>query len=221
MHRPYRIIDISQPVSSRTACFPGDTPFSRQVTVSFAESKVINLTAITMSPHVGTHADAPVHVQGDMAEGSGMAASLPLENFIGPAVVFDVSPLNDAIGIEHVAGKLKTLDRLPARVLFKTCREIRYEVFEDRYAYFSVELVQALADRGVTLMGIDTPSVDDVNSKTLDAHHALIARGLCWLENLDLTRVEEGEYVLVAPPLKLAEVEASPVRAVLLEGDGW
>jgi arylformamidase len=221
MHRPYRIIDISQPVGSRTACFPGDTPFSRQVTVSFAESKVINLTAVTMSPHVGTHADAPVHVQGDMADGSGMAASLPLENFIGPAVVLDVSPLDDALRMGHIAEKLKAFDSLPGRVLFKTLRQIRYEVFEDSYSYFSVELVHGLADRGVTLMGIDTPSVDHVNSKSLEAHHALVARGLCWLENLDLTLVEEGQYVLVALPLKLTEAEASPVRAVLLKGDGW
>ena len=60
MYDRYRIIDISQPISSRAACFPGDTPFSRQVTVSYQDS-VVNLTAITMSPHVGTHADAPVH----------------------------------------------------------------------------------------------------------------------------------------------------------------
>ncbi len=217
MYERYRIIDVTQPVSSRAACFPGDTPFSRQITVSYQESKVINLTAITMSPHVGTHADAPVHVTGDMNDGVGMAASLPLENYFGPAVVLDVSPLDERIKAEHVAAKLEKFSDMPRRILFKTSWLIRHEVFEEKYAYFSVSLIEELAREGVFLMGIDTPSVDYIHSKTLDAHHALLKADMCWLENLDLTRVEEGEYFLVALPLKLTEVEASPVRAVLLQ----
>jgi len=217
MYDRYRIIDISQPISSRAACFPGDTPFSRQVTVSYQESSVINLTAITMSPHVGTHADAPVHVTGDMNDGVGMAASLPLEYYFGPAVVIDVSPLDELIKVEHVAFKLDNFADKPRRVLFKTSSLIRYEVFEEKYAYFSVDLIEEMASRNVIMMGIDTPSVDYIHSKTLDAHHALLKAEMCWLENLDLTQVEEGEYFLSALPLKFTEIEASPVRAVLLQ----
>ncbi len=77
-----------------------------------------------------------------------------------------------------------------------------------------------LSALGVGLVGIDTPSVDHVRSKGLSAHHALLDAGMSWLENLDLTQVEAGEYFLIALPLKLTELEASPVRAVLLTGDG-
>ena len=212
----YEIIDITQPVSSRTACFPGDTPFSRVITLSYKESHVVNLSAITMSPHVGTHADSPIHIYGDMADGLGMASSLPLSHYLGPVVVLDVSPFEDQIMIAHVEPKLAKLGSTPERILFKTKKEIRYEVFEHRYAYFSSELVQYLVAQGIMLMGIDTPSVDHIDSKSLEAHHELLAGQMSWLENLDLTKVKEGAYFLIALPLKLTEVEASPVRAVLL-----
>lgn len=212
----YRIIDISQPVDEKTACFPGDVPFSRQLTVSYDSSEVMNLTALTMSPHVGTHADAPVHVRGDMSVSVETAGTLPLEPFIGPAVVIDVSPYMADINWEKVAGKIDAYDPLPPRVLFRSQVTLRYDVFEKNYAWLSVDLVVALAERGVTLVGLDTPSVDHIDSKTLETHHALLMAGMVWLENLDLTQAPEGEGFLIAPPLKFTSLEASPVRALLL-----
>ncbi len=212
----YRLVDISQPVDETTACFPGDVPFSRQITVDYAQSGVLNLSAFTMSPHVGTHADAPVHIHGDMAESREMAAQLPLEPFIGPALVVDVSPCHTALQWEHVAEKLAGITALPPRILFRTRRHLRPEVFETDYAWFSTNLVVQLAERGVTLMGLDTPSVDHVDSKTLETHHAMLMAGMVWLENLDLTHAPEGTAFLIAPPLRFTRLEASPVRAVLL-----
>jgi arylformamidase len=219
MPGPFKIIDISQPVTSRTACFPGDVPFSKRVTVTYKESKVVNLTALTMSPHVGTHADAPIHCYGDLGEGRDTAGDMPLQPFIGPAVVVDLSPITTGISPEHFRETIEKLSDFPHRVLFKTAKLIRYEVFEEHYAFCTVEAVKYLADRGVGLIGIDTPSVDNVGSKALDAHAALIEAKMCWLENLDLTNVETGEYFLVAPPLKFMELEASPVRAILIDSD--
>lgn len=213
----YQIIDISQPVTSRTACFPGDVPFSKQLTLTYKDSRVVNLTALTMSPHVGTHADAPIHCYGDLSEGRDTAGNMPLEPFVGPAFVLDISPTVDGIHPVRVERKLEQLKEFPKRVLFKTTQKIQLEIFEDAYAHFTVELVQYLAARNVSLIGIDTPSVDHVKSKWLEAHHALMEAKMFWLENLDLTQVEEGEYFLTALPLKLMELEASPVRAVLLK----
>lgn len=211
------ILDISQPVSAATACFPGDVPFRKDLTVSYADSQVINLTAFTMSPHVGTHADAPIHIYGDMANGNGMIGQAPLSPYLGPALVVDISPTVDAVQPEHIQDRIAQYPNLPGRILFKTARTIRTDVFETAYAYFSVSLVDDLASKGVVLMGIDTPSVDHIHSKTLDAHHTLLNHRMAWLENLDLTCVEPGLYYLVALPLKMMELEASPVRAVLLK----
>jgi arylformamidase len=212
---PYtRIIDISQPVEEATACFPGDTPFSRKITCTYEDSKVINLTALTMSPHVGTHADAPVHIKGSLAnQGDIKAGNLALAPFIGPALVLDFAPTTEAITRVMVEEKLQAMHfageeselRLPGKILLKTQSSCNYKTFAQRYSYIAEELV-----------GLDTPSVDDINSKNLPTHQVLDQAAMVWLENLDLSQVDGGLYFLLALPLKFMELEASPVRAVLL-----
>ncbi|MFN8659487.1 MAG: cyclase family protein [Candidatus Obscuribacterales bacterium] len=211
-----RIIDISQPVTSTSACFPGDVPFSKHMTLTYADSQIINLTALTMSPHVGTHADAPSHIGGDMDALDAMAGAMPLAPYIGECFVIDAAPFKKGLPSVLLEEKLTDMQRIPERILFRTQIVINYDVFEDEYAYFTVKLVEKAKQFGIRLLGIDTPSVDQTTSKTLETHHALEAGGMSWLENLDLTRVAEGRYFLVALPLKFMELEASPVRAVLL-----
>jgi arylformamidase len=79
----------------------------------------------------------------------------------------------------------------------------------------SVEAVRALLGRGLALLGVDTPSLDGLDSKTLDVHKALFSGGAFNLENLDLRAIEDGEYELVAYPLLLSDLDAAPVRAIL------
>jgi arylformamidase len=226
-----RLIDISQPVKSNSAAFPGDTQFKRELVLSYKESQVVNLTSLTMSPHVGTHVDAPGHIKGDMDALANLVGAMPLEPFIGRAAVIDFSPKNDGISWQSFEEKLRAIgkqdwlanstgrgaERIPERILLRTMQNIRYEVFEEEYAFFETDLVKELAERGVKLLGIDAPSADHVRSKTLEAHHELDRAGMVWLENLDLSNAREGEYYLIALPIKFMELEASPVRAVLLE----
>lgn len=229
MMLPFEIIDISQPVSSSSAYFPGDVPFSRDITLTHQDSGVINLCAFTMSPHVGTHADAPVHVGGALPEPNKQdtnqpfttAGELPLEPFIGPVAVIDVSPCTGAVQWEQVKNHLETYPTFPQRVLFKTVSTIQYDTFESAYPWLSVGLIERLAERGVKLVGLDTPSVDAIDSKALETHHALLKANMVWLENLDLSQVQVSTsqpelFFLSAVPLKFMELEASPVRAVLL-----
>ncbi len=217
---PVDIIDISQPIDEQSAVFPGDVPFRRDITVSYADSGVINLSSFTMSPHVGTHADAPVHLKGSLSEGEGVppvnhAGSLPLLPYIGPAFVIDLAPCHEPITQAHLPDSLKNTP-LPRRLLFRTRRSLRYQVFESDYASFAPELIAYLAQQGVILLGIDTPSVDATTSKTLSAHHALIQHHMSWIENLHLQDVPQGDYFLSALPLKFTTLEATPVRAILL-----
>jgi len=216
----FELIDISIPITSKTACFPGDTPFSKETTGALSKGNCFNLTKLTMSPHVGTHADAPVHIIGDLGGDDNTAGSLPLKPFIGPCLVLNLAPTHDEITIDQVQGILEKMAKFPERILFKTANNLRHEIFEETYAYFSTELVKYLASRGVKLIGIDTPSVDHIDSKNLSAHHELIESQMSWLENLDLSNASEGYYFLVAAPLKFMELEASPVRAVLIKHFG-
>ncbi len=212
-----RLLDISQPVKSDSAAFPGDTQYQKEVMLTYEESKIVNLTSFKMSPHVGTHVDAPSHIKGDMSVAADLVGNLALDSFIGPVLVIDMAPTTEGISFASVEAKLEKLKSLPERVLFRTQEKIRYEVFEDEYSFFTPCLARELASRGVKLMGIDTPSADHIRSKTLDAHHEMDSHGMTWLENLDLCHVKEGEYYLIAFPIKFMELEASPVRAVLLE----
>lgn len=214
------ILDISQPVTEKSACFPGDTPFSRKVTLSYESSNIINLTALTMSPHVGTHADAPVHIKGSLCDADNnadtTAGAMALQAFLGPVAVIDIAPTKAGINASLVREKLTEASKRVKRVLFKTAHDIDFAVFEEEYSYIESDTAELLGQLGFVLVGLDTPSVDHIKSKDLATHNVLDRHGLVWLENLDLRAVEEGEYFLVALPLKFMDLEASPVRAVLL-----
>jgi arylformamidase len=106
---------------------------------------------------------------------------------------------------------------LPPRVLVRTYERMPVDRFDDALAGYAPEVIERLADRGVQLVGIDTASIDPAASKTLDAHQVIRRRGLRVLENLVLDDVPEGDYELIALPLKLTTADASPVRAVLRE----
>ena len=211
--KPYTIIDISQPVTKNTACFPGDTPFDYSFKATYSSNGSYNVTAFTMSPHIGTHTDAASHVA-KIPKPENSIGNMELELFIGPCIVIDLCPYNGEILVRNILEKLPK--EIPPRILLRTRHQSRFDIFEDRYAYLSVETIDFLHNNGVRLIGMDTPSVDASSSKTLLCHHALIARNMVWIENLDLTHAKEGSYFLSALPVKFVDLEAAPVRAVLL-----
>ena len=87
--------------------------------------------------------------------------------------------------------------------------------FPDAIPVMEADLPVWLADRGVRLIGVDLPSVDPLDSKTLDNHHALGRAGIVIVEGLSLADVPEGRYELMALPLKIIGADGSPLRAVL------
>jgi arylformamidase len=204
-----RVIDISVMLSPDTPVWPGDTPFSCLWSWSMTEGSSVNVSAITMSPHAGTHADTPLHV----TNGGAGSEALSLDAFRGPAVVVDVTDLDREIDITEIDQRAQ--GAVLTRLLLKTGRSIADDTFPDSWPRLSVACAQELVRRGVVLFGMDCPSADDRDSKTLEVHHALLDHGVCVLENLDLRRADAGEYVLDALPMKVAGLDAAPVRAVL------
>ncbi len=204
-----RELDISIPMGSRTPEWPGDTPFSCGWTMKLAAGGSVNLSTITTSPHVGTHADAPLHVH----DGWPASHELPLTAFAGRAFVCSVDPSIDTVAAED----LRSLpSRGPVeRLLLRTQCSVAGGSFPKRWPVLSVATVRVLLERGLVLLGVDTPSLDGLDSKTLDVHKALFSGGAFNLENLDLRSIADGEYELVAYPLLLADLDAAPVRAIL------
>lgn len=203
-----RIIDISQPVDRSIGVWPGDTPFFAEFTWDMATGSSCNVSRVETSPHNGTHADAPLHFR----RGGRGIGEVGLDAYLGPCVVID-GPREGTVGPEFFAGI--DLANTP-RILVRTRQEEITEFRRD-FVSLSPEAARWLADHGARLIGLDTPSMDPFESKTMDAHHALLAAEVAILENLVLSHVEPGEYELIALPLRWRGLDASPVRAVLRE----
>ena len=202
-----RLWDISPPLSAATPAFPGDTAYQQKWVAAIGPGCPVNVSAITLSPHLGAHADAPLHYGPNAAA----IGAVDLDPFLGPCRVIhaiDRGPLVAPAHLWHAA------DGLPPRVLVRTCGKAPREWSSD-FSAFAPETIAWLAERGVRLVGIDAQSVDPADSKTLDSHQQLLAYDMRVLENLVLDDVPAGDYELIALPLKLTTACASPVRAVL------
>jgi arylformamidase len=208
------MIDISVELRVGTPEWPGDTPFSCGWTWAIAAGASVNVSTLTTSPHVGTHADAPLHVR----DGWAPSDALPLDAFIGRAAVVDVSsadPDIDLAALERHARASGVDLAGTERLLLRTGRTIADGAFPADWPALTPACAAALAARGLRLLGVDAPSVDGRESKDLAVHHALFAGGAFNIENLDLRHAPPGVYELVAPPVKLVGLDAAPLRAVL------
>lgn len=209
MPDPNRLLwDISPPVHPGAPVFPGDTPYQQHWSAEIGPGCPVNVSAITLSPHVGAHADAPLHYD---PAGAAIGA-LDLAPYLGPCRVIHAIGVRPLLRWEHLA---HAAQGLPPRVLVRTYERVPVGAWDPQLAAFAPETVESLADAGVRLIGIDTASIDPADSKTLDSHQVIRRRDLRVLENLVLDEVPEGDYELIALPLKLTAAEASPVRAVL------
>jgi len=178
------------------------------MSASFAQGANLDLSSISTTVHVGAHTDAPNHYR---ADGVGMEQRA-LERYYGPCQVISVGVgRGNRILPHHVKAEI-----IAPRILFHTGTFPNPDAFNEDFAALSPELVAFLSDRGVQLVGIDTPSVDPCDSKALESHNAIADRDMAILEGVVLEGVESGLYTLIALPLRIEGADASPVRAVLV-----
>lgn len=204
-----KFYDLTPRISPKLAVFPGDQHFERNPAMEMAKGAHLELSSMRTTLHLGAHADAPSHY------GLGLEdiSQRPVTRYMGKAQVFRVSGLKPKarVLIEDLRGKI-----LAPRVLIDTQSFPDPEKWNPDFNSFSPELLSHLADHGVILVGIDTPSVDPEDSKALEAHQVLKHRHMSVLEGLVLKDVPEGIYSLIALPLPIEKGDASPVRAVLV-----
>jgi len=205
-----KLWDISPPVDASSPVFPGDTPYRQQWAATLSADCPVNVSALHLSPHVGAHADAPLHYdpQGDAV------GALDLAPFLGHCRVIYALAAGPLVLMADLAHALADL---PERVLVRTYTQFPLQSFDAKLTAFHPDTVHHLADLGVKLIGIDSASIDPADSKALPSHQVIRLRGLRVLENLLLDAVPEGDYELIALPIKLSTADASPVRAVLRE----
>jgi len=203
------IYDITPVVSSALAVWPGDTPPSREVLQDLSRGDSVTLSTLHATVHLGAHADAPSHY----GLGAPDIAARSLAFYLGPCEVMRVTSAPEPGGLVVPA----MLPRPPkvARLLIATGSAPDSSKFPEGFAALSPALIDYLHQRGVRLVGTDAPSVDPFSAKDLPAHRRFLEYDMAILEGLALEGVPEGEYELIALPLRLAGFDASPVRAVL------
>lgn len=208
------LLDASVPLRVGTPEWPGDTPFACGWTARLAAGATVNLSEFTLSPHVGTHADAPLHVR----DGWPASDALPPAAFVGEAVLVDLSDANGEVSSAQLSAAAERQGVALAgarRLLVRTGRTIADGAFPAAWPWLAAECAAALAAGGLVLLGVDAPSVDGRESSTLDTHKALFGGGAYNLENLDLRRAAPGRYELLAAPLSLVGLDGAPARALL------
>jgi len=205
-----RIWDISPPVAPGSPVFPGDTPYAQEWSTTLAPGCPVNVSRITLSPHVGAHANAPLHYD----PAGATIGAVDLTPYLGTCRVIHAIAKGPLVQWEHVEHAVRDL---PARILVRTYERMPIDRWDPQLAAYAPATIERLAALGVQLVGIDTASIDPAESKTLESHQVIRRLGLRVLENLVLDDVPEGDYELIALPLKLMAADASPVRAVLRE----
>ena len=205
-----KIYDISPTISKDIAVFPGDTPFEREVLMSFEKGDHLLLSTTRSTLHIGAHADAPNHYH---PKGQSIDER-DLHLYLGPCQVISVK-LKPKERI--LPGHLESQKIQAPRVLFKTSSFNNPNKWNSDFNSLSPELIEWLVKEKVKLIGIDTPSVDPADDKILHSHNCIYKNNLAILEGVILKNVEDGFYTLVALPLKIKDADAAPVRAILLE----
>jgi len=201
------IHDVTRPVFAGMPVWPGDPPCACGWAARLPGDGV-NVAELSLGVHTGTHADGPLHV----LEDGPCVASLPLDAFVGPADVVDT-------GIADALDPAWLDAHLPAgceRLLLRTRVWTDPRQFPERWPALTADAARVLVDCGIRLLGTDAPSPDAADAAALPAHHVLLGAGIPIIENLLLDDVAPGRYELIALPLRLAQADSSPVRAVLL-----
>jgi arylformamidase len=202
------IIDISPVIHPGLPVWPGDAPVVFERTWTIGPDCPVNVSQVSFSTHTGAHVDAPSHFDAHGATIDEVA----LDTYVGPCRVIHVIGARGAIRPEHIATRLRDC---PPRVLFRTYAHAPGDAWDSSFCAVAPDTIDCLAAAGVRLVGLDTPSLDPETSKTMDAHLAVCRHRMVILEGLVLDAVDEGDYELIALPLKLAGLDASPVRAIL------
>lgn len=204
-----KLIDITVPIDSRLATYPGNTPFALDAIKRIANGDSSNVSALRLSAHAGTHVDAPRHFFDD---GTGVEA-LPLEMLCGRTRVVELTTRR-AVTAEDLAG----VDlREDVRILLKTHNSRLWGSPEFHRDFIGVTEGGArfLVDRGVKVLGVDYLSVEQYKAPGAPAHHVLLGAGTIVIEGLNLRDVEPGSYEMFCLPLPVVGADGAPARVIL------
>lgn len=201
-----KIIDITRPLSENIITYPGDIPpvFRKEDHGHYL------ITNLHLSTHTGTHIDAPVHYlkTGETID------TIPFSHVMGTCRVLDVTHAGTSITANHLKGRLDDVDRLLLKTSFSNTSR-----FEERYPSLTADAARLITLCNMKCVGIDSPSIESYEGDGT-VHRQLLSHRCIIIELLDLSHVEEGDYTLVALPLRLTGLDGSPSRVILIDENG-
>jgi arylformamidase len=200
-----KIFDVTRSLSRDTLVYPGDCA------PSFIQRDAGNylISELYLSSHTGTHIDAPVHY---LKKGETIDV-VPLNNLIGKCRVLDVSTAGPKISNEDLEEHIDGVSRLLLRTQFSGTN-----LFVEDYPSMDGTAARLISKQGLKCIGIDSPSIESYHCDG-EVHREILGHGCSIIELLDLAAVEEGDYMLIALPLRLAGLVGSPARVVLLKSE--
>ena len=205
-----RIIDISVPITRGLPTWPGSTGFNVERTLSFERGDGITVSRLDLDVHTGTHLESALHY----VEGGDPVETIPLDAFIGPALVVDLGPA-DAIGADELGAA--DIPGETERLLLRTRNSGSLQAgqeFREDFVGLTLDGASWIADRGLRLVGTDYLSVQRFGDDP-ETHGVLMRAKVAILEGLDLSAVDPGPYRLTCLPIRLHGTEAAPARAIL------
>ncbi|MGH3521399.1 MAG: cyclase family protein [Mycobacterium sp.] len=217
--RVTRVVDLSVPVGRDTQVYPGD-PLPRLTVHSTIAEHGFNLLHVEMGSQTGTHVDAPYHFE----QAAATIDEVPLETFVGPGVVADMSAAGDRepIGWPALAPYADAL-RPGVILLLRTGWSRHFGT--DRYfdhPYLDADACRHVLDLGVQVIGIDAINLDETPDHAhpgvgYPVHHLIASAGGVIVENLrDLGAVDFPTPLVSVLPIALEHADGAPVRAVAM-----
>lgn len=210
-----KTIDLSHPIHPDIPVYPGTEPPQISPANSIDRDGFAEIR-ISMYSHTATHIDAPCHL---LPQGRSLD-QFPAGHFIGTAVVIDLrSRATSAIALEQLALYAEQLDDVNFVLLHTgwSAHWVKASYFED-YPHLTVEAADWLSRFPLSGVGIDTISIDPLDSPDLPAHQRLLGRELIIIENLtNLQAVTSSRVTFSCLPLPVRAADGSPVRAVAIE----
>ena len=207
-----RVIDLTLPLAS------GDKGVQIEPARRL-ETDGWNATILSLYSHCGTHIDAPVH----FGVGAQTIDTIPVENLIGPAWVADIRPVEPRALIEpeHL-GTIANQFKPGENLLICTGWSAFYgqEKYRDELPRISAKLARWCVEKKVRMLGVEPPSVADVNNieELTTIHQILFKGGVIVVEGLaNLTSLSRPKVTFIALPLKITNGDGAPARAVAVE----
>ncbi len=201
-----QIIDITRPLSGGSVVYPGDrTPMFSQ-----SDRGMYLISDLSMSSHSGTHIDAPVHYlkRGETID------TVSLTCLIGRCRVLDLCNAGSTITARDLEGRISNTERLLLKTTFSGM-----DRFAEDYPCLTIDAASLITQYGIKCVGIDSPSIETYECDGT-VHRILLSHGCIIIELLDLSGVDEGDYEIVALPLRLKGLDGSPARVVLIQKAG-